>query len=323
MIGILMLLGVGVVVSAFAFGNDGDDAAGDGASGADTYGDGDDEIISTDYRDGADAYFADLVSEGEITQDDYDSIVEQSYVDGALNVEMGGGTDSVLGSTGADQIDMGAGDDFAAGGQGDDLIKLGEGDDVSGFAYGVLETGDDFVTFPDNFQLYGGEREYEGGDDTILGGAGSDMIADNYGSNDINGQQGNDFISTVDQDGLTPDVVRGGHGDDVLQVDQGDMVFTSIGNDLVTVDVFGGVSSAYQVVTVHDFDPETDMIELEGSTALLLTPEPDGPDDVVENPITVADTEDGSGAVISVGGVPVVMVFGGQGMSVSSILIST
>lgn len=53
----------------------------------------------------------------------------------------------------------------------------------------------------------------------MIGGAGADFIADGYGANLIQGQQGDDFIVTIDQDGLSPDTVEAGFGNDMIFVD--------------------------------------------------------------------------------------------------------
>ena len=157
----------------------------------------------------------------------------------------------------------------------------------------------------------------------MIGGAGADFIADGYGANLIQGQQGDDFIVTIDQDGLSPDTVEAGFGNDMIFVDEGDVVTASHGQDQITVDLWDGVSSDYSFVTITDFDPTKDILELEGSEALLRTRTPTGPEDVVNNLITVEDLEDGSGAVVMVNDIPVVVLIGGQGMSVSNVRLST
>ncbi len=322
MMAIFLLLGVGLAVSAIALsGDDGDDGAG---AEPQELTEGDDQVIGADYRGGAESYLADLVAEGELSQAEADAfLAETLFPDSPVNLDAGAGDDAMLGTAGDDTLLGGVGNDYIAGGAGDDLVVLGDGEDVYGIDERSASLPDDILFFPVDSGLFGSEEDYEGGDDTVVGGAGNDAISDSYGANEINGQQGDDFIISVDQDGLTPDTVLGGHGDDILVVDQGDLVNTSLGADLVTVDLFAGVAAEYQVVTIDDFDPSQDRIELEGASELLRGPAPSGPDDVVENPVTVTDLEDGSGAVISVNGIPVVVVIGGQGMTIGNVLIST
>ncbi len=323
MIGILLFLGVGIATAALVGFGDDDDGSADTPGMPDSLTDGRDEVIGADYESGAALYLDDLVTEGEITQGDAETLLAAAIKAGPMSIDMGGGDDSALGSAADDTILAGDGDDYATGGEGDDMVDLGAGDDAYGVDNRAAFLEDDILSFPYDAALYGSEEEYEAGDDTITGGSGADVISDSYGANEINGQQGNDFIISVDADGLTPDTVKGGHGDDILLVDEGDTVATSIGADTVTVDLWAGVTKGYSVVTVEDFDPATDVIELEGSSGLLRTPVPEGPDDVTENPITVADNSDGTGAIVYVSGVPVVLLIGGQGMTTANIAIST
>lgn len=323
MLAILALLGIGLAVGALgSFGGDDDSAQPEAPE--QTLGDDDDTVIGEAYRGGAISYLDDLVAEGELTRAEVDeSLADTLFPAGSVNIDAGAGNDNILGSNANDTLSGGVGDDFVTGGEGNDRVLLGDGDDVSGIDFRSIDLPDDFKRFPVSSGLVASEAQFEGGNDTIVGGTGNDSISDSFGSNLINGQQGDDFLISVDQDGLTPDTVLGGHGDDILVVDQGDTVTTSLGADLVTVDVFAGVTEGYQVVTITDFNPAEDTVELEGETRLLFAPTPDGPQDVVQNPISVTDLDDDSGAVISVGGVPVVVVIGGQGMTVDNVRLST
>ena len=319
--GLLLLLGIGIGMSALVL-SDNDDV--DQPAEIVELTDGDDEVIGNDYRDGAERYLDDLVGEGELTRAEADRLLDDTlFPDAPINLDAGAGNDGVLGTSGNDTLQGGDGDDFVTGGEGNDRVLLGDGNDVYGIDQRSAPLEDDILTFPVDAGLFASEDLYEGGDDTVVGGEGADAISDSYGANLINGQQGDDFIISVDQDGVSPDTVLGGHGNDILIVDQGDLVNTSRGADRVTVDLFAGVAEGYQVVTIEDFDPSQDRIELEGPVGLLRTPTPSNPDDEVVNPVSVTDLEDGSGAVICINDIPVVVVIGGQGMTVGNIRLST
>lgn len=323
MIGLLLFLGAGLAISAIVLTGD-DHGASEENSQAETLTDGDDNVVGAVYSGGVESYLDDLLAEGELTDAEYsDYVAGITFIGPEANIDGGAGNDSMLGSEYGDTLTGGLGDDYISGGEGDDLIDLGAGNDASGVDERSVSIDDDILAFPYDAGLYANDVLYEAGNDTILGGAGNDAISDNYGANLIDGGAGNDFIIATDDLYNEADTVIGGAGDDILLVDEGDLVTTSAGFDTVTVDLWDGASTGYDVVTVTDFNPDEDVIELEGSSSLLRTPAPSGPDDVVENPITVADTEDGTGAVIYVSGVPVVLVVGGQGMTVANVGIST
>jgi len=133
------------------------------------------------------------------------------------------------------------------------------------------------------------------------------LILDGYGSNVLNGNEDDDLLVSVDLDEVSPDVVDGGSGNDTIIVDQGDTVSTGSGSDEVLVELSAGVGAGYDTVSIQDFNSEEDVIELAG---------------LGDDEVTVADLGDGSGAVVSVGGVPVVVVTGGQGLTVGDIRIA-
>jgi len=145
------------------------------------------------------------------------------------------------------------------------------------------------------------------GDDEVSGGSGNDLILDGYGSNVLNGNEDDDLLVSVDLDVVSPDTVNGGSGNDVLVVDQGDTVSTGSGTDDVVVELSAGVGAGYETVSIQDFNSEEDVIELSGLEG---------------DEVTVADLDDGTGAVVSVGGVPVVVVTGGQGLTAGDIRIA-
>jgi len=221
------------------------------------------------------------------------------FLPGPLNVNAGGGNDGVAGSGAADVIQAGAGDDIVYGGAGDDIIELGDGNDAYGVEPGIPEVA------PERAALIigAGDQTLEAGDDWVRGGLGNDVIVDGYGADRLAGNQGDDLIISVDQDGGNPDVVLGGFGNDTLIVDEGDLVEVGRGVDTVVVDRIGDPGTGYEVVTIEDFNFGVDRVELA--------------DVAPGEEITVDDLEDGTGAVVSVGGVPVVVVIGGQGLIAS------
>ncbi|QFT58692.1 hypothetical protein FIU94_07625 [Sulfitobacter sp. THAF37] len=334
MYALLALLGLGAAFALVA-GIGGDDDAVDETPEQEemppvvslqTFTDGDDAVLDQRYVEDARANADDLVAEGELTRAEADAALDAIRIaQNPANLDTGAGDDYVVTGDGADTVRAGAGDDVVVGGGGNDLVSLGDGDDVYGSDVRTISLPDDVIGFPDSgFGIFGTDAALEGGDDTIMGGAGMDAISDSFGRNVVFGNQGQDFIVTVDEDGpgASPDTVDGGFGNDTLVVDQGDVVTGNQGRDLVTVDLFAGVSDDYAEITITDFQPGIDTLELEGSFGLLMPPSPTGPDDVPVNPISVADLADGTAAIVSVNGIPVVRVMGGAGMTVADVRIS-
>ncbi|WP_299586696.1 hypothetical protein [uncultured Tateyamaria sp.] len=319
MVGILALLGFGLLVGGLSgLGGDDDPVAepvDDGVEPTQVASEGDDplQFVGDAYVDDFQAGLDDLVSEGELTQAQADALFDNTAsASGPLNIVTGDGEDGILGGDQDDTISVGGGDDGAAGGEGDDLIELGAGADVSGESDRTGSFPDDNRPFVQSDAGVATAAVLEAGNDTIRGGGGADDIADAYGSNELRGENGDDFIVAVDSDGVTPDVVRGGTGSDALIVDQGDTVNTGVGQDFVTVDVTSGVEEGYQLVTIEDFDPANDRLELEGEDSLLngtgagVTVEPfDG------------------GVTVLVNGVEVVRVVGGTGLTPQDIFLQT
>ncbi|THH36833.1 hypothetical protein E4Z66_07760 [Aliishimia ponticola] len=325
MIELLVLLGVGL---AIGMADGGGGSSGDDLPEQEDLTSEDDGLVSEDYRAELNATYDILVAEGEISRSEADAILDDvQFRSGAINVAAGAGDDEIVGSDQGDLLDAGAGDDLVFGGEGDDAVLLGDGSDAYGVDTRAAVRPDDFEPFPVNVAPLGAESQLEGGDDRVLGGQGDDYIADGFGTNHLNGQAGDDFLISVDQDGVTPDRVVGGSGDDVLIVDEGDSVRLGAGEDRVTVDVFGGLSSDYLTVEIDDFTPGEDVIELEGGVGWLRPApvlDPDTGQQIGERDrITVFDLSDGTGAMVAVDGIPVVRVFGGQGLTAQDILIST
>lgn len=320
MYAILALLGLGLIFTGFS-GDDDDDVNESGGNGGDegndepeTFTSDDDFVVDQSYRSEFQDNIDGRVAMGQLTQQQGDQAMDViKFRSGDINISTGNGDDYVMAGIGDDTIDAGTGDDFVSSGEGDDLVNLGEGDDTYGFEAGQFT--DDETT------LWYGEDEVEGGDDTVLGGAGDDMISDNYGSNVIFGHQGNDVIDVVDAEtgAATPDTVDAGFGNDTINVDEGDTVTSNQGRDLISVNVVGGVEQDYDAVTVTDFNAAMDVIELEGTYGLLMPTSYGNPD---TNPITVADMDDGLGAIVSINGVEVVHVYGGAGMTAANVRVS-
>lgn len=311
MIALLTLLGLGAIAGILAGGSDGDDggviseADPDGGmppleAAPRVFDDGPQTLAGAELRVTIEDF---LTGEGVSEVEQQDRLDGIDFLAGPLNINTGGGDDIVAGSGEADRIQTGTGSDLVYGGAGDDIIELGDGDDASGVAPGIP------AVEPARAALIigAGDQTLEAGDDWIRGGLGNDVIVDGYGMDRLAGNQGDDLIISVDQDGGNPDVVLGGFGNDVLVVDEGDMVETGRGVDRVFVDVEAGVASGYDPVTISEFTPLVDKVDLLGFDS---------------SQVSVADNADGTGAVISVGGVPVVIVVGGQGLNAFELGVS-
>ncbi|MEP4197144.1 MAG: hypothetical protein ABJL99_16080 [Aliishimia sp.] len=331
MLAILGLVSVGLVLASVIDSDSGSSGGAGGSGEAETFTDEEDGIVDASFRADVEANFLDLIAEGELTQGEADEALDAiTFTNGVQNIDTGDGDDSVLLASGNNNIQTGAGEDIVFAGSGDDEVSLGEDQDFYGSNARSVAVDDDIIDFPELGTLNGLSPEdtqavLEGGDDRIFGGTGDDLISDSFGSNFVNGNQGDDIIITVDAatDEGTPDTVKGGFGFDTLIVDEGDTVETGRGFDTVTVDVFAGVEDGYDVVTISDFEKGKDVLELEGDAGLIRTPAPDAPGDVVENPITVTPLADGSGSLVSINGIPVVRVVGPDDLTVDDIVLRT
>lgn len=330
MLAILGLVSVGLLIASLVDTDSGSSEGGGSAEGL-SFSQADDEVIDQVYRPDVESNLLDLVNEGELSQGQaQEDLAEIDFVSGAQNISTGGGDDAILLGAGNDQIDAGADDDTVFGGAGDDEVDLGTGDDFYGTDTRAIVSEDDFQPFPEieigtDSSPALSESFLEGGDDRVFGGSGNDGISDSFGANFIHGQQGDDFIVTVDDpsDAVTPDRVKGGFGKDTIIVDEGDSVETGRGFDTVTVDVFAGVEDGYQVVTIDDFEKGKDTLEIEGDTRLLRGATPAGPEDTITNPISVAALADGSGSLVSINGIAVVVVKGPTDLTLADIVLST
>jgi Ca2+-binding RTX toxin-like protein len=142
------------------------------------------------------------------------------------------GTDYLSGNGGTDILEGGTGNDALAGGLGDDTLKGGDGNDIL-LGDHVLATVDSYdytknaslianITHtPDgqgglvhNYQLSIGSQEATGagGNDTIDGGLGDDIVFAGGGDDQVDGGDGADVVFG---DG-GKDVILGGIGNDIL-----------------------------------------------------------------------------------------------------------
>lgn len=310
MLGFLLLIGAAVGVSAIMVFED--DAPRDEDFEPMSEGsDGDDLVSDSAHEDDFIADVEDLISNGEITEAEAQRFLNQiDYRDGAINIDTKAGDDTVYGSEQDDTIVAGEGDDLVLGGQGDDLIELGDGDDVSGID-GHWRQGlfDDTYAFPLDYAPVGGEAQQERGDDSIFGGDGDDSIADGYGRNTLDGGDGDDFLIAVDEDGLTPDTVIGGAGKDEIVVDEGDTVTTGSWADYVVIELHDPISDDYQPIEVTDFSMGKDELEL---TLWDGAGDPD---------IAIADNADSTAAILSVDGVEIATIVGGQGLTLGDLTV--
>ncbi|MBC7853239.1 MAG: hypothetical protein IAF94_07375 [Pirellulaceae bacterium] len=169
-------------------------------------------------------------------------------------VDAGAGNDWVIGGTGNDNLSAGSGQDYVRGGDDDesvieggdddDHLDGGAGDDdldgeagsdtvLGGAGNDYLSEDPDPTGLGDTLDGGNGDDllEIYGGANTLRGGGGDDQImAGDYGLDDIQGGGGNDFIRAS----LT-DTVAGGAGTDTLSLATS-LVSARITNSVVTLD---------------------------------------------------------------------------------------
>ena len=164
------------------------------------------------------------------------SVVQSSRDGGTRDViKTGAGADVVLGGLGADSIDAGKDD-------GDADIVLGDNGRLTFDALGRLKRAESLdPTFGDDDEIQVG-----GGDNVVIGGAGSDTITALAGNDVILGDNGYalfeggvrvEFASTDPDDGAR-DIIKGGDGDNVVIGGVGsDDITTGAGADIVLGDM--------------------------------------------------------------------------------------
>jgi len=135
----------------------------------------------------------------------------------------------------------------------------------------------------------GDEITSEGGEDTLLGAAGDDMLV----AMDTD-------LETVE---MVADTLIGGEGDDTLMGDKADVMTGGEGADIIKVlgleDKLPDDKSSDEKVTVTDFDPKEDvliLVDKNGDDLLLPDPEEDSAEDTAF--IGIRPTEDGGSTEI-------------------------
>ncbi|NEY89268.1 calcium-binding protein [Tabrizicola oligotrophica] len=168
--------------------------------------------------------------------------------------------DRAAGSAGDDYGRFGAGDDAALGAAGEDSL-LGDGgsDTLAG------ETGDDTLKGDDGDDALAGD----GGNDALFGGLGADRLTGGDGVDRLWGGGGNDILSGGHADAAGgseavidgADSLSGGDGDDLLLLGRGDLGLGGTGADIFWLDAATNAGAA-AVATLHDYDADTDRIEI-------------------------------------------------------------
>ena len=166
-----------------------------------------------------------------------DSIVDARANLGGVRVEVGAGSDTVVGGSGSDSLWGGAGDDTIDGGSGNNTIAGAAGDDL-------------IVGGAGNDSLTGGEGadtiRAGAGDDYLSGGSGADSLRGEAGDDSIFGGSGDDFLHG--QDGN--DMLVGGSGRDELMGGAGnDTLFGGTGGDVFAFD------NGFGQDVISDFGP--------------------------------------------------------------------
>ena len=127
--------------------------------------------------------------------------------DGRDELAGGPGDDYLHGGSGADRLDGGSGADWLEGGAGSDALEGGDGDDVLvGDSYLVprlIEPVDGRSIVVNNDGYDTDDALYAtslipilvfGGNDTLSGGAGDDLLVGDYGNDELSGGQGSDVF---------------------------------------------------------------------------------------------------------------------------------
>ena len=203
------------------------------------------------------SYIADTDAEN-----DRDSVIGGAGNDTILT---GDDRDTIDGGTGADVIDAGFDADTVSGGTGNDSIQGGEGaDTIDGgddddVIYGGLSPLDPNYAISTDYDLTDDiDPNTTNNADSLVGGAGNDLI---YGQDDADTLEGGTGNDTLDC-GIDDDRIIRGSGDDVLTGGEGDDVFDLdlAGNDTIT-DFGSGISG-----DIKDGDQSNnDFMDLSGS----------------------------------------------------------
>lgn len=166
--------------------------------------------------------------------------------DGEDTIDGGDGDDQLFGNDGDDQILGGNGNDILNGGDGEDGLDGGAGDDtlLGGSNSSIRTTREVIIKDEDGNIVFSGTvptTEFTGGD-TLVGGAGNDLILANAGDDIADGGADNDtIVGGTGKDlifgGTDNDEILGGSGDDTLIGEGGnDLLVGSSGKDLLIGD---------------------------------------------------------------------------------------
>jgi Ca2+-binding RTX toxin-like protein len=263
--------------------------------------------------------------------------------DGTPLIDSATGITVIDGGAGNDDITAGDGAAYVFGGDGDDTLTAGDGVSAlfGGSGADVL-TGSDSATVwldggdgDDVLQggaagevLHGGAHragdEATQDDDRIDGGGGDDIIRGGFGADTLSGGDGDDIINHlgraeediswerhdygwhIDNDA---DTLDGGAGNDTLIFDRADTATGGSGNDTFWV-YFDGTSGS-GAAEITDFAVGQDFLRIS------LNPDADHGDGT----LTVAASENGQDAVVSINGQPVAMLRGAPGASVNDVYV--
>jgi Ca2+-binding RTX toxin-like protein len=178
-------------------------------------------------------------------------------------VDAGTGDDEVVGGLGNDQIDGGAGNDNLQGNEGDDLITGGDGNDtlLGGDGNDTLTSGQDGSPDRGFPGLYPVDATPDDDRDSLVGGAGDDLIRSGDDADTLEGGAGNDRLEA----GFDDDTVDGGAGNDTVIAGEGnDTVGGGDNDDLMFGGDGPGGTDPTEIPDATDPDPDNNRDSLSG-----------------------------------------------------------
>gem|GEM_PF-3551641 len=221
------------------------------------------------------------------------------------------GIDTVTGTAATESFDLSAGDDVVFAGAGNDRVLAGPGNDTmrGGPGSDTLngEAGSDTALYDErgpgepvtvSLTTVGddgtpGENDALLGVESVVGGAGNDVLSGDDGPNALSGNGGNDTISGLDG----PDTLHGGEGRDIVSGDLGsDQLFGDGGDDSLLA--FDNISDTLDCGDGSDDDAQVDGLDraenCEFPRRLDVLPPADGDGDGV---IAGTDCNDDNAAI--------------------------
>ncbi|MGH1425639.1 MAG: Hint domain-containing protein, partial [Pseudooceanicola sp.] len=206
-------------------------------------GEGSDEVYGEDGDDVIDTGNADPAFDNPLPwfSIDADPEDDRDFVDGGDgndSITTGDDSDTIYGGAGDDTINGGIDDDFIYGGDGDDLIDDDQGSDYIEGGAGddtIIAGIDVFSDYEDDdpnlpFGGFTSDPLTDDNQDTVLGGAGNDVIFTGDDADSVEGGTGNDTIHA----GIDDDFVDGGEGDDSITGGHGsDSILGGAGDDWI------------------------------------------------------------------------------------------